>query len=192
MNIENELRALRARPPSRIGTAVALEVGLVDGYAVFESVLGEVMVAFNPDGVSSVGLAGDEFATRFEQLYGRGVVEARPPEGWDKLIRRGIEMGTPGSLPVDYRSVTEFQRQVLEEAAQIPRGQVRPYRWLAERVGNPGATRAVGSTMARNPVPLIVPCHRVVRADGTLGKYSLGSVHNKELLLRAEGAIIGG
>ena len=72
-------------------------------------------------------------------------------------------------------------------ATTIPRGQVRPYQWLAQEAGKPGAARAVGSTMANNPVPLIVPCHRVVRADGSIGQYSLGGVENKRLLLAVEG-----
>ena len=76
---------------------------------------------------------------------------------------------------------------MLEITAEIPTGEVRPYSWLAKEVGNPGAVRAVGSTMARNPVPLIIPCHRVVRTDGQIGAYSLGGVHNKRVLLDSEG-----
>src|SRR5690606_11331185 len=98
-----------------------------------------------------------------------------------------IENGTPADLPLDFRSVTPFRRSVLEMTASIPRGQVRSYGWLARRVGNDGAVRAVGSTMATNPVPLIVPCHRVVRTDGSIGAYSLGGAHNKRELLSQEG-----
>jgi O-6-methylguanine DNA methyltransferase len=76
---------------------------------------------------------------------------------------------------------------VLRKTAEIPRGEVRPYSWVADEIGVPGGARAVGSALADNPVPLIVPCHRVVRADGRFGRYSLGSDDNKALLLEGEG-----
>lgn len=110
-----------------------------------------------------------------------------PPSGWDRKIGRAVEEGRPGDLPLDLRSVGEFQQTILRLTATIPRGEVRPYGWLAREAGNPKAVRAVGTAMARNPVPLIVPCHRVVRSDGTIGNYSLGGSRNKIVLLEGEG-----
>jgi O-6-methylguanine DNA methyltransferase len=78
------------------------------------------------------------------------------------------------SVPADLSALPEFQRRVLETAQRIPFGEARPYGWVAERTGSPGAARAVGTALARNPVPLVVPCHRVLRSDGSLGGYSLG------------------
>ncbi len=187
MNIENDLARLRSMAPPSVEPAVLLGTGISDGYAVFESPVGKVVVAFNPDGVSSVDLADDDAEDRFAERFHRRMLPARPPTGWEALIAKAIERGTPGSLPVDWRAVTGFQRSVLEETAKIPRGQVRSYGWLARHVGRDGAVRAVGSTMARNPVPLIVPCHRVVRTDGRIGNYSLGGPHNKRELLEHEG-----
>lgn len=187
MTIEQQLSTLSSPAPARVTAGVMLGTGLVDGCSVFDSPIGEVMVAFNPLGVSAVDLADDGAPGRFEATHGRPVVEARPPRGWDAAIRRAIDRGTPGTLRLDLRSVSEFQRSVLVEAAHIPRGQVRSYGWLADHVGNPGAVRAVGSTMARNPVPLIIPCHRVVRSDGRIGNYSLGGPHRKWELLEHEG-----
>ena len=187
MNIENRLSALRSNAPEVVVTGTLLGAGLADGYRTFESPVGPVAVTFNPDGVSSVDLFDDDLEERFASRFGRPAVAAAPPRGWDVKIGRAIERGTPGDLPVDLRSVTEFQRSVLEVTARIPRGEVRPYGWLAEQIGNPGAVRAVGSTMARNPVPLIIPCHRVVRTDGHIGNYSLGGPHNKRELLTFEG-----
>jgi O-6-methylguanine DNA methyltransferase len=143
-------------------------------------------VSFNPAGVSSVDLADDDIEERFASRFGRRMVPARPPRGWDVKIDRAIERGAPGDLPIDFRT-TEFRRAVLEAAATIPRGQVRSYGWLARRVGNEGATRAVGSTMASNPVPLIVPCHRVVRTDGRIGNYSLGGTPQQAAAAGARG-----
>jgi methylated-DNA-[protein]-cysteine S-methyltransferase len=92
-------------------------------------------------------------------------------------------------VPVDLSGVSAFQRQVLLAASQIPRGQVRTYHQVARDIGRPGAARAVGQALSRNPVPIVVPCHRVLAADGTLRGY-LGSsgVATKERLLRLEGA----
>ena len=187
MSIEDTLATLRTPTPQSVTTGALLGTGLVDGYRLFDSPVGEVIVSFNPLGVSSVDLADDASEIRFFGRFGRQMVPALPPQGWEKKIGRAIERGAPADLPVDFRSVTEFRRQVLEATAEIPRGQVRSYAWLARQVGNEGASRAVGSTMASNPVPLIVPCHRVVRADGSIGNYSLGGPHKKRQLLSHEG-----
>lgn len=188
MTLEDQLKTLRREAPRAMTTGALLGTGHIDGYAVFESPVGDVVVSFNPAGVSSVDLADDASEERFTERIGRRMTLARPPKGWDVKIGRAIEHGRPGDLPIDFRSVTPFRRSVLEMTASIPRGQVRSYGWLARQVGNDGATRAVGSTMASNPVPLIVPCHRVVRTDGTIGNYSLGGPHNKRELLSLEGA----
>ena len=89
------------------------------------------------------------------------------------------------TVPVDLSRVPEFDRAALEIASQIPYGEVRSYKWIAEQLGKPDAARAVGGAMAGNPVPLIVPCHRVVKTDGGLGGYSFGLVQ-KEALLNLE------
>ncbi len=189
MSVEESLAALLgSEVPSRISEETALGTGLADGYDLFESPVGQVVVTFNPDGVSSLSLAEDDFEAEFVERFKRPLIRAEAPQSWGRLIPRGIELGTPGKLPVDLRSVTPFQAAVLSQAAQIPRGEVRPYGWLARQVGRAGAVRAVGSTMARNPIPLIIPCHRVVRSDGKVGAYSLGGPDKKWKLLTVEGA----
>src|ERR1700692_1181255 len=77
-------------------------------------------------------------------------------------------------LTYDLRSCTPFEAAVLRKALEIPRGQVRPYNWIAREIGRPKAMRAVGSALANNPVPILIPCHRVVRGDGKIGNYALG------------------
>jgi O-6-methylguanine DNA methyltransferase len=187
MTVETQLARLRGVAPPSVAAGALLGTGLVDGYRLFESPIGEVVVAFNPAGVSAVDLAEDEAFVRFETRFGRHLAEALPPHGWERMIARAIELGRPGSLPLDLRSSTAFQQEVLIEAATIPRGEVRSYGWVARRAGSPKAARAVGSVMASNPVPLIVPCHRVVRSDGDIGRYSLGGPHRKRELLAHEG-----
>jgi O-6-methylguanine DNA methyltransferase len=79
------------------------------------------------------------------------------------------------SVPVDLSAAPPFQRRVLEAARDIPYGEARPYAWIAARIGHPRAVRAVGTALGRNPVPVIVPCHRVWRNDGGLGGYIFGA-----------------
>ncbi len=85
-------------------------------------------------------------------------------------------------VPVDLSRLPAFQQKVLDEAQRIPFGQVRSYTYLAERVGHPRAARAVGTALGRNPVPFIVPCHRVLRGDASLGGYAFGLPMKTDLL----------
>lgn len=79
-------------------------------------------------------------------------------------------------------SLTDFQLRVFEETLKIPWGEVRTYAWVAKRIGSPGAGRAVGSALKKNPYPLLIPCHRVVRANGDMGGYSRGKQVKRKLL----------
>lgn len=187
MSIESQLQGLTGPLPAGVNEGVALGTGLADGYDFYESAVGPVVVTFNPDGVSSVDIA-DGFEDRYRSRFERTLIRAEAPSAWRSRIPEAIERGSPGKLPVDLRSVTTFQQEVLRTTATIPRGEVRPYGWVAREVHRPKAVRAVGSAVARNPIPLIIPCHRVVRTDGHIGNYSLGGPHNKEELLSHEGA----
>lgn len=187
MSIESSLEQLRGRLPMGLSENVALGTGLADGYDFYDSAIGQVIVTFNPRGVSSVDIA-DGFEDRYKERFGRALMRAEAPADWRRHIPEAIERGAPGRLPVDLRSVTEFQKDVLLKTATIPRGEVRPYGWVAYEIQRPRAVRAVGSAVARNPIPLIIPCHRVVRTDGHIGNYSLGGPHNKLDLLEHEGA----
>ncbi len=187
MSIESQLAGLTANVPEGIKEGVALGTGLAEGYDLYESAIGQVVVTFNPEGVSSVDIL-DGFEARYRERFGKPLLRAEAPSAWARRIPEAIERGTPGKLPVDLRSVTGFQEEVLLKTAEIPKGEVRPYGWVAREVDRPKAVRAVGSAVARNPVPLIIPCHRVVRTDGHIGNYSLGGPHNKIDLLDHEGA----
>jgi len=85
-------------------------------------------------------------------------------------------------LPVDLHDCTPFERHVLAATATIPYGEVRSYKWLAERVGRPGAARAIGNALHKNPVPVVIPCHRIVKSDGSLGGYAFGAGWKRRLL----------
>ncbi len=97
---------------------------------------------------------------------------------------RGTELAYLGEMPT-------FHRHVLEATAAIPRGEVRPYAWVAREAGAAGAVRAAGTALAHNPVPFIVPCHRVLKSDWQLGQYSAGGAGVKERVLTHEGVHLG-
>jgi len=150
--------------------------------------LGEVFVAFTGDGVNYLRTAesvhGDagEFGEAYRNRFGRPLRPAgRPPRGLLPALRGR----SAASLALDLRGLSDFERDVLAATRRVPAGEVRPYRWIAQEAGRPRAVRAVGSVLARNPVPLLIPCHRVVRADGRIGDYLFGT-GRKEELLRAE------
>jgi methylated-DNA-[protein]-cysteine S-methyltransferase len=95
-------------------------------------------------------------------------------------------------VPVDLTWARDYERDVLFAAMRIPWGETRPYRWLAREAHRPLAVRAAASSIARNPLWMIVPCHRVVRADGTIGAYGEGAkgVARKRALLKREGVVL--
>jgi len=193
--LPRQLAALRRAAPPTLLPAVLAATGTGDLYCEIEGPIGPVYVAFNRHGVSMIELAGAgaDFESGFTRRLGRPAHRTDTvPAALEDPLRRALAEGRPGRLPIDLRRVTPFQAGVLRKTAEIPRGEVRPYSWLATEVGRPGAHRAAATAVARNPVPLIVPCHRVVRLDGQLGGYSLGSVSNKRRLLEAEGVDVEG
>jgi O-6-methylguanine DNA methyltransferase len=172
-----DLRALgEVRAPARLLETVLDEVGLGDHYAGLETALGRVFVAWNRLGVSAVMKTATP--QEFEDLF-----RAR----FHRLPRPASELPDAIAERFDLRSVTEFERAVLLKAREIPRGEVRTYGWIAAQIGHPAAVRAVGSALRKNPVPILIPCHRVVRSDGHIGQYALGGSDNKRAILAAEG-----
>jgi O-6-methylguanine DNA methyltransferase len=136
------------------------------------------------------GLDPEEFAVGFRARFGRPVVPGRqPPSGLLAALR--AEPGGLEQLRFDLSGLTGFARDVLDATRRIPAGQTRPYSWVAGEIGRPRAVRAVGSVLGRNPVPILIPCHRVTRSDGELGGYMFGTPA-KERLLRAERADVEG
>lgn len=160
-------------------------------YLSVSSPLGAVYVAYSERGICCVDLASSDlaFARAFHQRFGRTAIkDPHPPQHLHQKLRGFFSSLGRFAGPVDLSLVGPFERRVLEQLRQIPRGEVRTYREIAQSIGYPGATRAVGNACAKNPVPLIVPCHRVVRSDGGLGGYSLrGGLPLKRRLLEKEG-----
>lgn len=188
--LEASLRDLRATAPPSVGFGALVEAGLADRYAPIDTPLGRAFVAWNGRGVSWVGMADDgaAFAERFGEDVGRPIEPADvPPERLASAIRRRLDGDRRVRIPLDLRGHTPFEVMVWMKALEIPRGEVRPYGWIAAEIGRPKAVRAVGTALAHNPVPLVVPCHRVVRSDGLIGQYSMGGPEAKRRVLAAEG-----
>ncbi|HEY8239526.1 MAG TPA: methylated-DNA--[protein]-cysteine S-methyltransferase [Candidatus Limnocylindrales bacterium] len=187
--LEVALRDLRAIAPASVGFGALVETGLADGYAPVDTPLGPVFVAWNGRGVSWVTPAGDraEFESRFRASLGRDIAPAELPERIRTAITRRLDGDRRVRIPLDLRGHTPFEVAVWTKALEIPRGEVRPYGWIAAEIGKPKAVRAVGTALAHNPVPLVVPCHRVVRSDGMIGQYSMGGPDAKRRILAAEG-----
>jgi methylated-DNA-[protein]-cysteine S-methyltransferase len=188
--LEEAMATLLTTAPPSLAPGVLAEVGLADRYAYIDSPIGELIVAWNGLGVSEVGAA--EKAASFERSHqdrtGRRAIPAdRLPVSLERAIRRRLDGDRRVRIDLDLRGHTVFERDVWQKALEIPRGEVRPYGWVAAEIGRPKAVRAVGTALGHNPVPLIVPCHRVVRSDGLIGQYSLGGPENKRTILAAEG-----
>ena len=151
------------------------------------SAAGEVWVVHNGDEPLAVRRAASAGEVRDWCWRELGMVAE--PGTLPGTLRRLIDdavAGRSGWRP-RLEGLGDFRRRVLLETCEISAGTVRSYAWLAARLGHPGAARAVGSALARNPLPLLVPCHRVVRADGRIGDYGCGGAAMKRALLAAEG-----
>jgi O-6-methylguanine DNA methyltransferase len=189
-DVEAALGDLAVTAPPSLAHATLVAVGLADEYTTMESAIGPVFVAWNGKGVSTVSGLTD--AAQFERWFGaeyqRPIRPApRVPARLERALARRIAGDRHVQLALDLRHHTPFEQAVWRKALEIPRGEVRPYGWIAAEIGRPKAVRAVGSALAHNPVPLVVPCHRVVRSDGLIGQYSLGGPDNKRAILTAEG-----
>lgn len=189
-DLEEAMANLFTTAPPSLAPGVLFEVGIADRYASLDSPIGSLVVAWNGRGVSSVGKAADDaaFERSHEAATGRRAIRSDGlPTNLENAIRRRLAGDRRVHIDLDLRGHTDFERDVWQKALEIPRGEVRPYGWVAGEIGRPRAVRAVGTALGHNPVPLIVPCHRVVRSDGTIGQYSLGGPQNKRAILAAEG-----
>jgi O-6-methylguanine DNA methyltransferase len=185
------LRSMEARAPEGLAQAVLTGVGLVDSWTEIDGPIGPLYVAWSEtSGITAAERSGDPdgFETEYELRHGR---PARRVPQLPQALRKEIErrfQGQPTKGPrVDLETLTEFERAVLLKTMEIPYGEVRPYSWVAREIGRPKAVRAVGSALAGNPITFVIPCHRVVRADGHIGNYGAGGPEAKREVLELEG-----
>ena len=158
-------------------------------YSLTDCPLGRLLVAATERGISAVSIAdSDEDLERtLREEYPAATLRRDDDHlgQWVEIVLDYLDgQPLPSDLPLDIRA-TAFQRRVWDQLRRIPHGQTRSYREVADAIGRPKAVRAVANACASNPVPLVIPCHRVVRSDGGLGGYGLG-LRRKRALLEQE------
>jgi methylated-DNA-[protein]-cysteine S-methyltransferase len=203
MAVMNDIeRALALRlPPDASREAAgrlaarAYEEGLLDlAYTVEDSPVGPLLLASTKRGLVELGYEADkQLDFMLERLAAK--VSPRVLEAPGKLdpVRRELEEYFEGKrldfdIPLDWSLTKGFTQRVLRATAKVPYGEVSTYRQVATKAGNERAVRAAGNALGANPIPIVVPCHRILRTGGSLGGYG-GGVSRKEFLLRLEGAL---
>jgi O-6-methylguanine DNA methyltransferase len=197
--LEKDLRDLgHVRAPERFAERVLAALGprplASDSYAELETPIGTVQVAWNAGGVSALRraeAAAEDFEDWFGRRLGRPVTKAAAlPERLATQLADALA-GRARRVRFDLGGLSPFEQEVLRKTLEIPRGEVRSYAWVAREIGRPRAVRAVGTVLGHNPIPLLIPCHRVVRSDGALGQYSAGGPAAKRAILGLEGVDAG-
>jgi methylated-DNA-[protein]-cysteine S-methyltransferase len=163
-----------------------------DCVAKVDSPVGTLYIAFRSTGITAVALdrgEGDESALeQISRRLRRGVVISGAPAWVSETLNTFFRTHLPDYDRVDISDLSPFEQSALRAAAQIPPGEVRSYSWIAEKIGAPNAASAVGRVMARNPVRMLYPCHRVVDAAGHLHNYGYG-LDVKARILELEGFV---
>jgi len=163
-------------------------------YAVEPSPLGELFVATSRRGLLEIGFHTEDVPAYLQRIARRVSPRILEAPGRLDAVRRQLDDYFVGrrdtfELPLDWALARQgFGRRVLDVTARIPYGDALTYRELATRAGNPRAVRAAGSALGANPLPIVVPCHRVLRTGGALGGYG-GGVERKRWLLEREGVL---
>lgn len=177
------LAALRARLAARAGAESLLDVA----YRMVDSPIGQLLLARTPVGLVRVAFAAQDLDAVLADLSRRisprimhapGALDAEAAQLEDYFDGRRREL----TLELDWQLVGGFRGEVLRHLTRIPYGRTESYRQVAAAVGNPKAVRATGTACATNPLPVVVPCHRVVRSDGSLGGYLAGLAAKRTLL----------
>lgn len=187
--VELDVGRLRRELARRAADERLLDVA----YGTCDSPLGPLTVIVTPRGLVRLSYPGEGVADQLDEIAARlspRILEA--PERTD-AVRRQLDEYFAGDrrafdVPIDWRLVRGFAGSVLRATARIPFGSVSSYREIADAAGSPNAYRAAGNALGSNPIPIVVPCHRVLHAGGSLGGYT-GGLERKQFLLRLEGVL---
>ncbi|MGI8829185.1 MAG: methylated-DNA--[protein]-cysteine S-methyltransferase [Candidatus Limnocylindria bacterium] len=184
-----DLRALRAALARRAAADGLLDVA----YSAYDSPLGSLMVAVTPYGLLRLSYADDAADTQLDEIADRVSPRILHDPVSTDAVRRQLDDYFAGTrrdfdVPIDWRLVRGFAGNVLRATAGIRYGAVSTYRQVATDAGSPNAYRAAGNALGSNPIPIVVPCHRVLHAGGGLGGYT-GGLDRKRFLLRLEGVL---
>ncbi|HDK41115.1 MAG TPA: methylated-DNA--[protein]-cysteine S-methyltransferase [Nitrospirae bacterium] len=143
-------------------------------YDIFDSPLGPFYIEFS-----------EKFLTRISYQKPSDIPfkGSAAPESFKKELASYFDgTGTGFNQEIKLLIGTDFEKKVWDSLREIPFGETRTYKWVAEKIGNPSAVRAVGRALSKNPVPIVIPCHRVIESDGSIGGYSLGVDIKRRLL----------
>lgn len=168
--LADAVKALASAPPRRL-------------HGAYDQVE-DAWVAFSDRGIRMIsGRSEDDLLAWYEKRYGRPLDRRPIPDALRKQVVAALHGQRIDDVRLDIET-SDLEEKVMQKLLEIPRGEVRTYSWLAAQVGKPKAVRAVANYVARNSVPFLVPCHRVVPAGGGVGKYAYGSPMKRELLRR--------
>jgi O-6-methylguanine DNA methyltransferase len=157
--------------------------------------IGKIKVFATAKGICAIFLGShrEKESRHFIETCGRPIklTQGLPKDFtiWEALTEYVEGKQTSFSISLDLFTGTPFQQEIWKVLEKIPYGQCVSYQWVAEKIGRPRATRAVGSAIGKNPIPILIPCHRVIRKDGSLGGFSSG-LSLKKTLLRIEGCLL--
>ncbi|MBA3586772.1 MAG: methylated-DNA--[protein]-cysteine S-methyltransferase [Chloroflexi bacterium] len=184
-----DLRALRAALARRAAADGLLDVA----FSAYDSPLGALTVAVTPYGLLRLSYADDAADTQLEEIADRVSPRILSDPVRTDAVRRQLDDYFAGirrdfDVPIDWRLVRGFAGNVLRATAGIRYGAVSTYRQIATVAGSPNAYRAAGNALGSNPMPIVVPCHRVLHVGGGLGGYT-GGLDRKRFLLRLEGVL---
>ena len=159
-------------------------------FTIVESAIGNIVLVAKDSRLASLNITEEsilKIQKKTRILYPQGVESGKPFKDLLFLLDRYLKgRKVDFDIDVDWNGIGDFTRRVLDETRKIPYGMVVNYGLLGKRLGYANAARAVGQALKRNPFPLVVPCHRVIRGDGTLGGFSMG-LKLKTKLLSLEG-----
>lgn len=180
---------LLLQPPRSCRTA--LRARTVDQIDSVETPRGTLWVAFSDRGLRMMRLGGtrQKFIDEYRARFDREVESGELPDPLRRQVIGAVAGEAIDKTKLELEETTPLEEKVLDTLQQIPRGEVRTYAWLAAQVGHPRAVRAVGNIVARNVMPFVVPCHRIVPTTGGVGNYLFGTEIKRELL-RSEGVDI--
>lgn len=175
-SLVGSLKSIMPAPPRSCRDAIA------DTYEQ----IGDVWVGFSDRGLKMLYRGTfEEFHAAYSNRYCRTLKAGTLPDALRKQVQSAVGGEGVDKPRIDWSDeLSELEREVLGTLTQIPRGEVRTYEWVARQVGRPKAVRAVGTICAKNVVPFVVPCHRVVPATGGVGNYAFGSALKREMLRR--------
>jgi methylated-DNA-[protein]-cysteine S-methyltransferase len=188
----------RSRAAAAELSDLAAADGLLDvAIGTMASPIGELMVAVTPRGLACIAFEGEEYRDEVLERISREIsprilASAKGTDAWRReLDEYFATKRTRFDLRVDRRLIRGIARDVLQATSKIPYGEVSTYGKIAGKIGHPTAARAVGRALGSNPIPIVIPCHRVIGASGALTGYA-GGIDRKVRLLELEGSVLPG